>query len=332
MTSGSRYIFSFGLVAGIFWAAAPLWGQIPTESWPPKPPVIPDKVKATIDVQYGPYPENVLDIYELRDPGQRGTRPGAIVIHGGGWIGGSRAWVAEHVCMRFVEKGFVVANVEYRVAPAAAAPAAVVDVLRAAGWFIENARKYGVDPQRIVVTGDSAGGHLALMVGMTPSSAGFGTQARVRAVVNFFGITDVNDQLQGANLRSYTVKWVPEQPGRQELAGRVSPLTYVRKGLPPILTIHGTADPSVPYAQGERITEELNTAGSRAVLVTVSGGSHGFPKVQTDDIYAGYVWPFLSSIGVLKQRMAPVRSGFDSGGALSCSPSRACNFGVTSRK
>ena len=90
-----------------------------------------------------------------------GRRPGAIVIHGGGWIGGSRAWVAELVCLRLVQKGFVVANVEYRVARAAKAPAAVADVLQAARWFIQNATRYNVDPKRIVVTGDSAGRHLS---------------------------------------------------------------------------------------------------------------------------------------------------------------------------
>jgi acetyl esterase/lipase len=253
----------------------------------------------------------------------RGARPGAIVIHGGGWIGGSRAWVAEHVCLRFVEKGFVVANVEYRVARAAKAPAAVADVLQAARWFVQNVSRYGVDPKRIVVTGDSAGGHLALMVGMTPESVGFGPVARVRAVVNFFGITDVNDQLGGPNLRSYTVEWIPEQPGRSELAHRVSPLTYVRKQVPRILTAHGTADPSVPHAHAVKLTEALNAAGARAALVTVAGGSHGFPKAQTDEIYERYVWPFLSSIGVLKTRVTAPQP---LSASLSCSPRKRRGF------
>jgi acetyl esterase/lipase len=309
------------LAVALIWAGV-LSAQIPTESWPMKPPVIPPTVKVTANVRYGENPQNVLDILESVMPA-RGARPGAIVIHGGGWIGGSRAWVAELVCLRFVEKGFVVANVEYRVARAAKAPAAVADVLQAARWFVQNASRYGVDPKRVVVTGDSAGGHLALMVGMTPESAGFGPAAHVRAVVNFFGITDVNDQLGGPNMRDYTVQWVPEQPGRSELARRVSPLTYVRKQVPPILTIHGTADPSVPHAHAEKLTEGLNAAGARAVLVTVAGGSHGFPKAQTDEIYERYVWPFLSSTGVLKTRIAapPPRSE-----SLSCSPRKRCGF------
>ncbi len=296
--------------------------QIPSESWPPKTPVIPGTVKVTADVPYGEHRRQVLDILEPK-AAARGARPGAIVIHGGGWIGGSRAWLAELVCLRFVEKGFVVANVEYRLARTAAAPAAVEDVLAAARWFIANARCYGVDPKRIVVTGDSAGGHLALMVGMTPASAGLGAPAPVRAVVNFFGITDVNDQLGGANRRDYTVQWVPEQPGRSELARRVSPLTYVRKQVPPILTIHGTADPSVPYPQAVQLGKGLEKAGARAALVTVDGGSHGFPKVVTDEIYDRYVWSFLAKTGVLKQR-APVHPAHSN--LLSCTPTKQCGF------
>jgi acetyl esterase/lipase len=158
---------------------------------------------------------------------------------------------------------------------------------------------------------------------MTPESAGFGPAVRVGAVVNFFGITDVNDQLEGPNLRSYTVQWVPEQPGRSQLARKVSPLTYLRRKVPPILTVHGTADPSVPHAHAVKLTEGLNAAGARAALVTVSGGSHGFPKAQTDEIYERYVWPFLSCIGVLKKRICapPTRTG-----PLSCSPAKHCRF------
>jgi acetyl esterase/lipase len=280
-------------LAGLWFAAFAAAGQIPTESWPPHPPVIPSDVKVVKGVAYGPHPKNVLDILT---PGgaPRDARPGAIVIHGGGWIGGSRDWVAELVCLRFIEKGFVVANVEYQVAKDAKAPAAVDDVLRAARWFLENTPKFGVDPSRVVVTGDSAGGHLALMVGMWPE-----TPPRVRAVVNFFGITDVNDQLAGSNRRPSTVQWVPEQEGRDELAQRMSPLMYARAGLPPILTIHGTADPSVPYEHAVKLTKAIQSAGGTAILVTVEGGGHGFPKAQTDEIYEREVWPFLKKTGVL---------------------------------
>jgi acetyl esterase/lipase len=305
-------------------ASGTLFSQIPAEAWPPKKPLIPDNIKVTKDVRYGPYSDNLLDILEPKERARK--RPGVLLIHGGGWIGGSRDWVAEHVCLRYVERGFVCANVEYRVAKVATAPAAVQDVLLAAQWFEKNARKYGVDRRRIVVTGDSAGGHLALMVGMTPKSARLGPRPRVRAVVNFFGITDLGDQLHGPNRRDYTVRWVPEKESRADLARLVSPLAYIRSDLPPILTIHGTADPSVPYEHGERLTRQLNEAGARAVLVTVRDGLHGFPKAQTDEIYDRFVWPFLASVGVIRSSALPSPAWREADHRLVCSPEERCAF------
>jgi len=157
-----------------------------------------------------------------------------------------------------------------------------------------------VDTKRMVVTGGSAGGHLSLMVGMTPKSAKLGPPAKVAAVVNFYGITDVADQLGGSHLQDYAVTWVPEQSGRLEMATRVSPMTYVRKGLPPILSIHGDADTTVPYEHGVKLTKALRDAGDDAELVSVQQGEHGFPQAKTDEIYQQSIWPFLKKHGILR--------------------------------
>lgn len=259
---------------------------------------IPDSVSVEANIPYGQYKETVLDVMQPKAP-STGKRPGVIVIHGGGWVGGTKEGHSQETCLRYVEKGFVCADVEYRLAKVATAPAAVTDVLDAAHWFESNAKKYQVDTKRIVVTGGSAGGHLSLMVGMTPKSAKLGSPARIAAVVNFYGITDVADQLGGPNMRDYAVTWVPEQTGRQELARRVSPMTYVRKGLPPILTIHGDADETVPYEHGVKLTKALRDAGADAELVSVPQGHHGFPKATEDQIYEHDIWPFLKKHGVM---------------------------------
>ena len=259
---------------------------------------IPDSVSVEANIPYGQYKETVLDVMQPKAP-SAGKRPGVIVIHGGGWVGGTKEGHSQETCLRYVEKGFVCADVEYRLAKVATAPAAVTDVLDAAHWFESNAKKYQVDTKRIVVTGGSAGGHLSLMVGMTPKSAKIGPPARIAAVVNFYGITDVADQLGGPNMRDYAVTWVPEQTGRQELARRVSPMTYVRKGLPPILTIHGDADETVPYEHGVKLTKALRDAGADAELVSVPQGHHGFPKATEDQIYEHDIWPFLKKHGVM---------------------------------
>ena len=260
---------------------------------------IPDSVSVEQNIPYGQYKETVMDIMQPKAP-PGAKRPGVIVIHGGGWTGGTKEGHSQETCLRYVEKGFVCADVEYRLAKAAVAPAAVSDVLDAAHWFEENAKKYDVDTKRIVVTGTSAGGHLSLMVGMTPKSAKLGPTPRIAAVVNFYGITDVGDQLGGPNMREYAITWVPEQTGRLELARRVSPMTYVRKGLPPILTIHGDADETVPYEHGVKLTKALRDAGDDAELVSIPQGKHGFPKAKEDEIYEHDIWPFLKKRGVIE--------------------------------
>lgn len=275
-----------------------LWGQVPQDMKPNSPPVLPENVTVEANIRYGTHAENVLDILQPKGAAA-GKRPGVLLIHGGGWTGGTKEQRVEYAAMKYLEKGFVVANVEYRLAKTAPAPAAVEDVLQAARWFRQNARRYGVDPNRIVVTGDSAGGHLALMVGLTPKSARLGPPAKVAAVVNFYGITDVEDQLSGPHQRPYAVQWVPEQEGRNALARRVSPLTYVRKGVPPVLTIHGDQDQTVPYEHATNLTRALERAGADASLHTLTGHGHSVPKAVLDAEYEE-IFVFLRRKGILK--------------------------------
>jgi acetyl esterase/lipase len=273
------------------------WAQAPIDHRFTGPAVIPDSVSLEANIPYDQYKETVLDILQPKEPSKE-KRPGVIIIHGGGWVNGTKEQRVEYAALKYVAHGFVVANVEYRLANVATAPAAVTDVLKAAQWFHKNAGKYHVDANRIVVTGDSAGGHLALMVAMTPRSAKLGPPAKVAAVVNFYGITDVADQLEGPHMQKYAVAWVPEQEGRRELAKRVSPMTYVRKDLPPILTLHGDVDKTVPYEQGANLTRELTKVGASARLITVSGAGHGFPQATLDDQFE-HIFAFLKEKGIL---------------------------------
>jgi acetyl esterase/lipase len=224
-----------------------------------------------------------LDVYRPATPG---PHPTLLHIHGGGWTGGSREGVVLRT-LPYVQMGFAVVNVTYRLARVAPAPAAVEDCLCALKWIAENAKEYGFDLSRLAVTGYSAGGHLALTTGMIPDSAGLDRQCpgaplpKVAAVVNWYGITDVADLLDGANRRTYAVTWLSSLENREAVARRVSPLTYVRKDLPPILTIHGDADPVVPYTHGTRLQAALQSAGVANDLVTIPKGLHGnFPRAE----------------------------------------------------
>ena len=130
--------------------------------------------------------------------------------------------------------GWNVVNVEYRLARISLAPAAVQDALCALRWVVRNAKDYNIDTNRLVTMGNSAGGHLALTTGMIPVSAGLDRQCpgtdelKVAAIINWYGITDVNELLDGPNMKGYAVTWLAAMMNRDEVAKRVSPLTYVR--------------------------------------------------------------------------------------------------------
>ena len=93
--------------------------------------------------------------------------------------------------------------------------------------------------------------------------------------MNWYGITDVTDLLQGPNLRSYAVAWLAKSEHRDEMARRVSPVTWARSDLPPIITIHGDSDPTVPYSQALKLRDALQAVHARNELVTIAGGKHG---------------------------------------------------------
>jgi acetyl esterase/lipase len=234
--------------------------------------------------------EAKLDVYQ--PSGKSQPTPVVIVIHGGGWIAGTKEERVLEI-MPYLQMGFAAVNVEYRMAQVSLAPAAVEDCRCALHWVFANAKKYNFDPNRVVLQGGSAGGHLALTTGMLTPAAGFdhecytgednvwsqnpGTDKdpRVAAIVNWFGIADVLDELHGPNAKGYAVAWLGDQPNADELAKRLSPIHYVDKNTPPIITIHGDKDALVPYEQSVRLHKALDAAGVPNQLYTVPGANHG---------------------------------------------------------
>jgi acetyl esterase/lipase len=244
-----------------------------------------------------------LDVYRPRVPGA--PRPTLVFIHGGGWVAGAKEdavlWLVP-----WLEAGWSAVNVEYRLSRQAHAPAAVEDVRCALRWVARYAADHGFDPARIVVSGDSAGGHLALMTAMLPSAAGLDRGCTVpypsgtnswsslpewtvtpAAVVSWYAITDVAEMLAGVGGRGYAVEWLGAHADREALARTLSPLTHVRAGVPPVITIHGDADTVVPYSHAARLHAALDKAGVANRLLTVKGGQHGrFMPADTDAAYA----------------------------------------------
>jgi acetyl esterase/lipase len=226
-------------------------------------------------------------------------------MHGGFWVAGNIAGNKEGAILPllpWMEMGWNVVNVEYRLGAAARALAALEDCFCALRCL--SGQIYNIDTSRIVVTGESAGGHLALALGTIPESEGLDRECagaplpKVAAVINWFGISDVPDVIDGPHRANAAVRWFGSLPNRMEIARRVSPLTYVRPGLPPILTVHGDADTTVPYQQAVRLHEALAKVNVPNQLVTIPGGKHGnFTPEEREKIYVT-IREFLAKNGL----------------------------------
>ena len=220
-----------------------------------------------------------LDVYQRN--GVTTPQPTLVFMHGGFWVGGAKENSITSI-MPWLEMGWNVVNVEYRLGRVAQAPAALEDAFCALKFVATQAMVYNVDVNRIVVSGESAGGHLALSLGVLPASLGMDRECanntpmpKVAAVVNFYGITDVPDVIDGPHAAAAAMRWFGAMPNRMELAKLISPINYVRADLPPILTIHGDADTTVPYDEAVRMHAGLAKAGAKHQLVTIPGGRHG---------------------------------------------------------
>jgi len=257
--------------------------------------------------------QSKLDVY--RPVYTNSPVPVVVNIHGGGWVNGTKEDVSLSA-LPYMEMGFAVVNGEYRLARTSPAPAAVQDCLCALHWLGRNANEYGFDLSKVVVTGASAGGHLALTTALIPTREGFEDQCAndddpsggagewpnrrppVGAVINWFGITDVEDLLHGANTRAYAVTWLNNQPNKDALAARLSPIHYVRREAPPILTIHGDHDTFVPYQQAVLFHRALDTVKANNQLLTIPGKGHGdFTPAQNLEAW-NTIKRFLEKAGI----------------------------------
>ncbi|MCG6154987.1 alpha/beta hydrolase [Rubinisphaera margarita] len=237
-----------------------------------------------------------LDLYLPKDA----TDPPLVVfIHGGGWRNGSHKrcltpWLTDH--------GFAVASISYRLTDKAVFPAQVHDCKAAVRWLREHAGEYGYNAKRIGVAGTSAGGYLAVFLGVTGGDEEFeGTvggnlaqDSTVQAVVDYYGPTDF--VLRSKNQPHKTEK--PDSPvglllgtpasADLDLARRASPAFHVSDEAAPLLIIHGDQDKTVYLDQSQRLEEEYRTLDLDVTLEVVEGGGHGgdahFTKAYRDKV------------------------------------------------
>jgi acetyl esterase/lipase len=255
-----------------------------------------------------------LDLYLPKNP-PAGT-PTLVLFHGGGWVDGAKERNVLYL-LPYLSMGWTVVNVEYRLARNSLAPAAVEDCRCSLRWLVYHAKQYNIDTSRIVLTGTSAGGHLSLISGMLPMGNVFDRQCptdqatkwreptepeiKVAAIVNWFGITDVAELIEGPNAKHYAMEWLGSKSDRLELARQLSPINYVRTGGPPVITIHGDQDNIAPYQQAVRLHDALQKAGVPNQLITLKGRNHGgFSREEMAGGYAA-IREFLRKVGVISK-------------------------------
>ena len=248
-----------------------------------------------IDFFYGPSPYQHLDVYNsAQEPGR--AAPLVILIGGGGWQSAPKPDAAGFVPM-FTSRGDVVANAGYRVTAEARAPAAAVDVRNAIEAVRRYAGQWRADSRAMLLVGFSAGALLALLSALAPTSDLAGPQSHPRAVVSFWGVTDLADLLDGDHARLSAQRWLPESSERSSLARRLSPITYDVSEAPALCAVHSVLDDVVPFSHSERLVAKYLKAGRPAKLIKLTHKGHAAPKKDYPGIF-DEIFRFLDGLGI----------------------------------
>lgn len=261
-----------------------------------KPP-LPDDVELREGVEYGRVGDRplLLDLYVPKKSGDaaRSARkvPGLIFIHGGGWKSGSRQDYRVYTTW-FAQQGYVAATIGYRLSNEALFPAAVEDAKCAVRWMRSEADALGVDPEKIVVIGGSAGGHLSMIVGYSsddPTLEGAGGHAgvssQVAAVVDLYGPFDFETP-EGKSadvVKDFLGKSSYDEA--PELWKWASPSTYLNAGDPPTLILHGSMDEIVPIGQAEMLAERLRELQISHRYLRLEGWPHTMDLATPVNVY-----------------------------------------------
>lgn len=239
--------------------------------------------------------EGKMDLY--LPPKEKGPSPVVINIHGGGFNKGNKE--SQTGFNTFFKNGYAVANIGYRLVQVAPAPAAVEDTRCALIYLIKNAKTLNIDPNRIVIMGGSAGGHLALMGGLLGNNTRFDgncpgvKDVKVAAIIDKYGITHIGNWPSKS-----ATWWLGDRAKDQAFIQSVSPLYQVSKNSPPVFIVHGNADPVVPYQQSVDLKNKLDEFGIKNKFITVEGGQHGkFPTEKNSEINKEII-AFLKELGI----------------------------------
>ena len=203
---------------------------------------------------------------------------GVLLVHGGGWVQGDRTQLRGYGIL-LGRAGYTSLACEYRLAPGARWPSQLHDVKAALRWFRANAPRLGIEPGRIAVSGNSAGGHLSLMVAATQNAPAFegeggspGVSTDVAACIAFYAPTVLGRRVEA---QVDVVQMLLGEVTDERMA-EASPLTYAANPLPPIMLLTGNADETVAEEASLRMYDALRKAGARAELHVFDGAPHAF--------------------------------------------------------
>jgi len=236
------------------------------------------------DLTYGTAAGEELKL-DLSVPEGAGPFPVCILVHGGGFERGDKQKQPKHWFAPLSAAGYAWVSINYRLAPAHKYPGSVEDVVTAIRWVKAHAKEHCLDPSRIVLIGESAGGYLVNKVGTMNQE-----DARVAAVVSFYGAADLLFRLKSSNGKpsitfSNYFGVTEDNEATRKFLVEASPATHIRPGLPPFLLIHGNKDKTVPYEQSVKFFAKLKAAGVPAEFITIEGGGHGmssWSKLNSD--------------------------------------------------
>ena len=246
--------------------------------------VIPEGVTFETGIEYSNPDGQHLQLNLARPSTGTGPFPVVLCIHGGGFRAGKREGY-DGLCLKLAQRGYVAATMSYRLAPKYPFPAAIHDTKAAVRWLRANAEKYHIDPERLGVTGGSAGGHLAQFLGVTGDVAMFeGTggnptqSSKVTCVVNVYGPSDFTKSygksVDAAEVLPLFLGGNLETARKQHIIARPPPRATPYPAT--TLFIHGTEDKYVAHEQAEWIVERLKAAMVPVELLTLPGAGHGF--------------------------------------------------------
>jgi pectinesterase len=229
------------------------------------------------DIEYGSAVGESLRL-DACLPDGKGPFPAAIMVHGGGWTGGDKTKGVDPLFAPLSKAGVAWFSINYRHAPKYHFPAPVEDVETAIRWVKEHAAELNVDPKRLALVGESAGGHLVVMAVVRAKE-----DTRVAAVVPFYAPVDLvaDTERRGGlstSLRSLFGRSFQMDEEAAAILREASPINYLRQGLPPFLLLHGTADMSVPYNQSAQLQAKLKASGVACELITIDDGVHGMAR------------------------------------------------------